>query len=101
MTAPNLIFAVIWISCTRLDGVDVGTDPRIALAIAYREFGLDPDYLLDAVAGDESTLVDEPQVRSSAPKSAQGASLQERIDSARARNDWGEVNQLLKEKFSS
>lgn len=56
---------------------------------------------LDENANDESTLVDGPQVRASAPESAEEASLQERIDSAKSRNDWGKVNLLLKEKFAS
>lgn len=41
------LFAVIWVSAARIDGVDLGTDPGLALAVAYREFGLHYDHLLE------------------------------------------------------
>ena len=48
VTAERLhLFAVIWVSAARIDGVDLGTDPRLALATAYRLFGLDYDHLLE------------------------------------------------------
>ena len=40
------LFAVIYISAARIDGVDVGNNPKVALAVGYEAVGLDNEHLL-------------------------------------------------------